>query len=257
MRLAVLKVGGSVITVKSRNFTVNRRNMDRVAGELSKLYGEGWRLVVVHGGGSFGHPVAAAYSLSSGGLEGRKLIGFAETRYWMSVLNLRFTRRLLEAGLPASPLQTSAVAVNRDGRLCSVDTGVVLGFVRRGIVPVLYGDAVVDTLRGASILSGDDLAARLSVELGAEALVFVMGAGGIYDKPPGVPGARLLEEVGPGTEIVYGETRGVDVTEGVRRKLSAALLAARSGVRVAIGGVASIVDMVEGRGGGYTRVIWR
>jgi len=257
LRLAVFKVGGSVITVKSRNFTVNRRNMDRVARELAGLYKDGWRLVVVHGGGSFGHPVAAAYGLSEGGLEGRKLVGFAETRYWMSVLNLRFTRRLLEAGLPASPLQTSAVAVNRDGGLCGLDSRMVRDYVERGVVPVLYGDAVIDSVRGASILSGDDLAARLAVDLGAEALVFVMGAGGIYDKPPGVPGARLLAEVGPDTEVVFGEARGVDVTEGVRRKLAAALAAARRGVRVAVGGVSLISDMVEGRGGGYTRVRWR
>ncbi len=257
MGLAVLKIGGSVITVKSRNFRVNRRNMDRIARSLSRLYRAGWKFVIVHGGGSFGHPVAAAYGLSKGGLEGRKLIGFAETRYWMSVLNLKFTRRLLDAGVPASPLQTSAVAYNRDGGLCWVNSSLVAEYVTRGVVPVLYGDVVLDVQRGASILSGDDLSAMLAVRLNAESLVYVMGAGGIYDRPPGSPGARLMETVDPRSKLVLGGTRGIDVTQGVRRKLDAAFWAASRGVRVAVGGVGVVEEMVRGEEGEYTRVVWR
>ncbi len=254
-KLAVVKVGGSVITDKTKNFTVNTKNIDRVASALKALYSKGWSLVVIHGGGSFGHPVAAAYNLNGKVSPQRLSRGFAEIRYWMTVLNTRFTRKLLSAGVPASPLQTSAIAFNRDGELCRLDTRVVYSFLEIGAVPVLYGDVVVDTRRGASILSGDDVAARLSVALDASRLVYVMGAGGVYDRPPSMPGARLLREISPESRLVVGESRGVDVTQGLRRKLLAAFWAAQRGVPVAIGGVSSIIEMVEGGEGEYTRII--
>lgn len=254
MKLTVIKVGGSVITEKTKRFALNKDNLRKISEDLARLYHEGWSIVVVHGGGSFGHPVAAMYRLNEGGISGKKLYGFAETRYWMSVLNLRVVKALLDKGVPASALQTSAVAFNYDKKLSYVNVDIVREFVNRGVVPVLYGDAVIDKSLGASILSGDDLASELAVRLKATSLVFVMGSGGIYSEPPSKPGAVLLTEITPSTKISVGSVRGIDVTNGVHRKIMCAFEAAKKGIRVSIGGVNSLYSMVVGKEDRYTRV---
>lgn len=253
-KLTVIKVGGSVITEKAKRFTLNKDNLRKISEDLAKLYREGWSIVVVHGGGSFGHPVAALYRLNEGGIGGRKLYGFAETRYWMSVLNLRVVKALLDKDVPASALQTSAVAFNDNKMLDYVNVDIVLEFVKRGVVPVLYGDVVIDKSLGVSILSGDDLASSLAIKLNATSLVFVMGSGGIYSEPPSKPGAVLLREITPSTKIGVGSVRGIDVTDGVRRKILCAFEAAKKGIRVSIGGVNSLYSMVVGKECRYTRV---
>jgi len=253
-KLTIIKVGGSVVTEKAKRFTINKDNLRKISEDIARLYHEGWSIVVVHGGGSFGHPVAALYRLNEGGIGGRKLYGFAETRYWMSVLNLRVVKALLDEDVPASSLQTSAVAFNDNKMLDYVNVEVVLEFVKRRIVPVLYGDVVIDKSLGASILSGDDLASTLAIKLNATSLVYVMGSGGIYSEPPSKPGAVLLRKITPSTKICVGGVRGIDVTDGVRRKILCAFEAARRGIRVSIGGVNTLYSMVVGKEGRYTQV---
>lgn len=252
--LAVVKIGGSVLTDKSKPYTLREDNLDILASKVRSLYYQKTQLILVHGGGSFGHPTAAKYSLSEGGLTAEKVFGFAETRYWMSYLNLRVIEKLLSVGVPATSVQTSTVASNENGSLKHLDSGRVKMLLERGIVPVLYGDAVVDTTWGFSILSGDDIALRLALELRADVLVYVMGSGGVYSAPPGRAGSTLLRELRPSRMPQIGEG-GLDVTGGLRHKLDCAFEAARNGIRVAIGGLAYLEDMVFGKEAPYTRVL--
>jgi len=253
--LAVVKLGGSVITEKTRPFTLRESNIDLFADKVLQLYEEGVKLVVVHGGGSFGHPVAAKYSLTNGGFSRVKAYGFAETRYWMSYLNLKIIEKLLSKGVPAVSVQTSAVSQTRDGHLYRFYADVVGLFLERMLVPVLYGDAVVDVSRAVAILSGDDIASHLAQALKADVLVYLMGSGGVYDRPPSRPGAKLLREIRPGDPLSQISESGIDVTGGLQHKLSCAFAAARSGIRVAIGGLTYFEEMVLGRDAPYTRVL--
>ncbi|ABL78012.1 isopentenyl phosphate kinase [Thermofilum pendens] len=252
--LTVIKLGGSVITDKSKPYTVRSSNLKTASAALAKLYGEGYDIVLVHGGGSFGHPTAAKYRLHEGGLSPEKVRGFSETRYWMTKLNTLVVEHLLRLNVPAVSLQTSAIAVNSGGKLSRISLDVLREMLARRLVPVLYGDAVIDLSRGFSILSGDTLAARIAVELGAKSLVYVMGAGGVYSKPPGSPDARLLREIAENDVLTVGGTHGVDVTGGLREKLAEAFYAAKNGVRVCIGGVNFIEKMVKGEEAPYTVV---
>ena len=59
--LIVLKLGGSVITEKERNLTPNLNSIDRLAREIAEANVKG--LMIVHGGGSYGHPLAKQYNI--------------------------------------------------------------------------------------------------------------------------------------------------------------------------------------------------
>jgi len=249
-RLVVVKVGGSLITDKSRPLTVRRGELEKVASRLAGLRG-GWGLVVVHGGGSFGHFTVKRLE------GGPKPLLVSEVRYWMSVLSLEFVRALMDKGAPAVSIPPMPVARYSGGVLAGVDAGIFKRLLALGVVPVTHGDVVLDDRGEAAILSGDVLACELALALGAGALVFLMPVEGVYSSDPARdPGARLLRVVTPETlgEMPDG-VAGVDVTGGIRLKLREALRAAGRGVRVAMGGVESLEDMVLGREGLYTRVL--
>ncbi|MBS7631517.1 amino acid kinase, partial [Candidatus Bathyarchaeota archaeon] len=64
MSLIILKLGGSVVTEKDKPVTPNKENIKRLSREIAEA-GEG-ELILIHGGGSYGHPVADEYNLSEG-----------------------------------------------------------------------------------------------------------------------------------------------------------------------------------------------
>ncbi|MFQ6130038.1 MAG: kinase, partial [Candidatus Hadarchaeaceae archaeon] len=71
MKPLIVKFGGSVITDKRRRFAVKQATLRRLARELAAAKGP---LVLVHGGGSFGHPMASKYKIAEGYRNNRQLM---------------------------------------------------------------------------------------------------------------------------------------------------------------------------------------
>jgi len=232
----VLKLGGSVITVKEKPMTADVGNIRRLAEEIAAA-GPG-RLVVVHGGGSFGHPVAKRHGIAEGFTSRGQALGFSKTHRAMVALNSLVVDALVDLAVPAVSVTPSSFVVTDGGRIGAADFDVVRRLVDGGITPVLYGDAVLDRSRGFSILSGDQLAARLAVELGASRLVFAVDVDGVYTSNPKLsPDAQLIERLPLGRlrELVeVGGALTTDVTGGMLGKVSEAAAAVEAGVEVLI-----------------------
>ena len=232
----VLKLGGSVITVKDEPMKADLENITRLAEEVAATGSKG--LVAVHGGGSFGHPIARRYDLTEGLTSDRQVLGFARTHRAMVGLNALIVGALLEASVPAVSVTPSSFILAEGGRIASADFDVVRRLVERGLVPVLYGDAVLDRARGCCILSGDQLAVRLAVELEAPRLVFGVDIDGVYTSNPKLdPGARLIDRLSLGKlgELVeIGGALTTDVTGGMLGKVSEASAAVEAGIEVLI-----------------------
>ncbi len=109
----VVKIGGSVLTDKDEEFSLKEDVLERISGELASAKN---RLVLVHGGGSYGHPVASEHDISSGFSNEDQLMGFSETHEAMEELNSKVVEFLLGAGMAAVPVQTSACTVVENGR---------------------------------------------------------------------------------------------------------------------------------------------
>lgn len=234
--MMVLKLGGSVTTVKNKPMTADDRNIRRLAEEIATARPQ--KLIVVHGGGSFGHPVAKQYGIDEGFTYDQQVLGFSKTRQAMVALNSLIVDALLDMAVPAVSVTPSSFIVTDDGRIGSVNFEVVSRLVDRGIVPVLYGDAVLDSAKGFSILSGDQLAVRLAVGLRASRLVFGVDVDGVYTSNPKLdPGARLIERL-PLEKLTglveVGRSLTTDVTGGMFGKVSEAAAAVEAGVEVMI-----------------------
>jgi isopentenyl phosphate kinase len=235
-KMRVLKLGGSVVTFKDKPFTPDTGNIKRLAEEVASSGPQ--PLIIVHGGGSYGHPVAKEYSISGGYKERKQLPGFSKTHQAMVELNRIIVNALLDADVAAFSLSPSSFIATEAKRITSVDASIVKALLGSGMVPVLYGDAVVDTQQGFAILSGDQLVTRLAYSLKAERIVMGSDVDGVYTADPKlvkearlIPVLSLRELEGM---IKIGEALNTDVTGGMLGKVREAAAAAEAGVEVVL-----------------------
>ncbi|MEA3254342.1 MAG: isopentenyl phosphate kinase [Candidatus Altiarchaeota archaeon] len=234
--LIILKLGGSVITRKSEDKAeVHGENLKRLAGEIAKAKEKrNFSLVIVHGAGPFGHVPAKRYGLDKGIKDERQLKGFALTHQSMEKLNYFVVDELGKAGVNAVAYQPSAVGILKNSKLIYFPTIVMEELISLDVVPVAYGDVLVDEETGVNILSGDHLVPYLAEALNAERVVMAADVPGIFDSDPKInKDAKLIKEINPGNigrikEI--GSSQGTDVTGGMERKLSELLRLAESGI---------------------------
>jgi isopentenyl phosphate kinase len=195
----------------------------RLARELTSSVGEG--LVVVHGAGSFGHVRASEYDLTSGLKGPRQVEGTAIVQRDVRDLNLRVLDALIAEGIPAVSLPPASWLELEEGRLVEFDAKPFQRAIARGLVPVTFGDVLLDRENGVGIASGDLLMASLAAVFFPEMAAFVTGVDGVYDGKPGAKGSKLLRSVSPeDLEDLRGSAEeGVtDVTGSMLGKLSEA-----------------------------------
>lgn len=245
--MKLVKLGGSAITYKGGRPRYRRKAMDRLARELAPHRDA---LCLVHGGGSFGHPLAYAHGLHRG-LDPGSAEGFARVHRSMRDLNGRVLDALQGQGVPAVSLPPLGLVTVRDGRVEDLALGPFREALAAGLVPVTFGDAVLDPVRGAAICSGDDLMLHLARGLRPALALFVADVDGVRD-----PDGRLLPEVaGRLPDIRWAETER-DVTGGLRRKLEVMQRLAREAPCLLVNGLVPgrVGDALAGRAVRGTRV---
>ncbi|PHU18370.1 hypothetical protein BC332_14065 [Capsicum chinense] len=228
----IVKLGGAAITSKHKLETIDEENLKEVSSHLRQAFvpdstsanvlgmdwsrrpgqseapsfvddfsdqpaGDSESFIVVHGAGSFGHFQASKSGVHKGGLS-RPLVkaGFVATRISVTSLNLEIVRALAREGIPSigmSPFSCGWSTCQRN--MTKADISMVIKAIDYGFIPVLHGDAVLDTLQECTILSGDVIIRHLAAELKPEFVVFLTDVLGVYDRPPAEPGAVLIQEI--------------------------------------------------------------
>ncbi len=237
--LVVLKLGGSVITRKDEELKeVDAETLERISREIRDVLDERkFNLVVVHGAGPFGHIPAKKYGLHKGLRGKRHVQGFIETHKSMEDLNYKVVEALKNAGLNAMAFQPSSSGILRDGRLVSFSVDAVRRLVSLGVVPVGYGDVLVDEKTGFNILSGDHLVSYLAGKLKADRVIMAADVKGIYTADPKVDEkAELIVEINSNNihKLDISGSTYTDVTGGMKRKVEELLSVAKSGVNIRI-----------------------
>jgi isopentenyl phosphate kinase len=191
MHLIVLKIGGSCLSYKKEGIPHIRRsillNMTQEIKKAKRI--KPFRLIVVHGGGSITHPLFDKYEIAKkiklGKLstKGDKL-STAKIHLAMNKLNNEISRIFQESGLPAWPMQTSALAFSKKGKAEKHFFDSAALAVSNGYIPILHGDLVQDEKNISSIFSGDLVACLLAKKLGADELLFASDIDGVYSHDP-------------------------------------------------------------------------
>lgn len=213
----VLKLGGSAITKKETPFTPNLGAIDQIALEIAQSTGAAGAggIILVYGGGSFGHPVAAKH-LSNGAVH--DALGVAQIRGAMLSLAKVITDAFLKRGVPIFVINpSSSITLGADGEpsdgQCMRHVGLCL---ERGLLPALGGDVVIDSSGSARILSGDVIARRLAEAFGASTLAFGTDVDGVMMDGRVV---REIEREALPALIARTSGREGDVTGGMAGKL--------------------------------------
>jgi isopentenyl phosphate kinase len=236
-KLTVLKIGGSVITDKSEELKPRMQDIDRLAEEIKNANVKS--LVIVHGGGSFGHPLAQKYAIGSGFKEGDQRIGFAETHHVMTVLNGLFMDALVWHGIPAVSVTPSSSIITINGRIQSFEENALRALVRMGFLPVIYGDAVLDAELGFTILSGDQLVTHLATKFNAERIIIGVDVDGLYNSDPkAVKTAKMYKHLTladlKALQSQLCKPASCDVTGGMLGKITELLPAIELGIPVMV-----------------------
>jgi isopentenyl phosphate kinase len=162
-----LKLGGSLITDKSRARTARPDAIRRLVDEIAQTRKAepGLRLVLGHGSGSFGHMEAKKYGTAAGVKTAEDWRGFHVVWAAADQLDRIVTDALAAGGVPVVRIAPSSCAILEDGRLAEMPVAPVAAALDAGLVPVVYGDAVFDRTRGGGIASTEMVFAHLARSL--------------------------------------------------------------------------------------------
>lgn len=198
----VLKLGGSVLTDKREEETISEdfsQVIEKVADNP-----EG---VIIHGAGSYGHPPAKKHGLASGSRE-----GVLETHRAVKKLNTRVVDALRDQGVKAMPVHPLSMSYRHSDTEMMVEH--VLRMVEEGYTPVLHGDGIVTSGKGFTVLSGDEILAKIEKEAETGKAGFCASVEGVLDSE-----GNLVEKISSMEEFKDQEVEGIDVSGGMKAKL--------------------------------------
>ena len=208
----VLKLGGSLITRKDRPETLDGPALDAAADAVADHADD---LVLVHGGGSFGHHRASEHGVTT--TEGtRDVAAVMAVHTAMKTLNGLVLSRLHERDAPALPVHPLSAASRDADAALSLPTRQVETMLEEGFLPVLHGDGVAHAGEGVTVLSGDEIVVRLARSLDADRVGLCSTVPGVLDADDEViPEIRAFDDAAD----ALGASDATDVTGGMAGKV--------------------------------------
>ena len=237
----VIKLGGSLITEKSKLCTPRIDVISDVADAISELRARGIVVIIVHGAGSFGHIKAKSWKLDRGrddsveggyGIESQDQAVIAVRRDLDSLNEMLISElNIRGVGAKVHPPRDWATGFgeNFEGDISRFDVTI------DDDVPITFGDVVpcrkpIDF----GILSGDDIIYRIAIGLNdISKMIFAMGdVDGLLSKPPNEDSHELIKTWKTSDVFDGVHNQDFDITGGIFLKVSRAAKAAELGLDV-------------------------
>ncbi|MFW9946576.1 MAG: type 2 isopentenyl-diphosphate Delta-isomerase [Candidatus Odinarchaeota archaeon] len=217
----LLKLGGSLITDKSKPLSLREDVINRT---IEQIIESNKSIVLIHGGGSFGHPIAKKYQLSKGLNTSIKnqVFGLSKTHEMMNQLNTIIINKFLKKDYPVLSISPSTIFTKRSQQFVLSSIDPIENSLKLGILPILYGDIILEKDGSFSIISGDDIILELCKTLKnfeVAKVIFAIEKDGIYVKD-GI-NIELASEINfddlKSIKLAELEHK-IDVTGGIGRK---------------------------------------
>lgn len=187
-KIVIVKLGGSLISNKAIPYSVNGEIIDRIALEIKQFSDiSHFSLIIVHGGGSFGHPMAYKYAIHKGYSKDIpiQIDGLLKTHRKMLDLNHILVNSFIAQGLKVFSLPPSVVFMEKNGSLVFSGKQLIEELLEWQIIPILFGDILFTDRHNFKILSGDTIIQHLCAEFGSqqvEKVIFTFDQDGILKK---------------------------------------------------------------------------
>ena len=221
--LILLKLGGSLITDKDREYTPRLDKLRELSLEIKAALdtAPGLSLILGHGSGSFGHVAAKKHGTRNGVQTKEQWLGFTEVRYQAAELNRYVLQSLLEAGIPALPFPPSASMVSNDRKVIHHNIETIRRALYVGLLPVVQGDVAFDDSLGGTILSTEDVFTFLVDQFPVSRILLAGIEAGVWEDFPAR--TRLVKQIQlTDYEAMRSGIQGsasTDVTGGMKAKV--------------------------------------
>jgi len=220
--LVLIKLGGSVVTHKERAMTLNKRAIDRIIKSLSCVK---IPIILIHGGGSFGHYWSIKYGMHSKP-ERYSSEGIAVVHESMISLNQFIIKTMLKLKMNPYPIPPYSLILGKKPLPKKIFE--LAHMTEDKIVPVTYGDIVYRTRHKYSILSGDELMTLISTVLRPKKVIFAINVDGIYEDPQT---KNVIHTIDEKSLIKFSDVK-LDITGGMKRKVREASKISLAGIDV-------------------------
>ncbi|TVP40699.1 isopentenyl phosphate kinase [Candidatus Nitrosocosmicus arcticus] len=235
--LIIIKLGGSVVTFKEKPLTPNYDGIEKILGVLNEIK-ENFKIIIVHGGGSFGHYWSVKYDMHTKPYPYSDL-GVSVVHDSMIELNHIITNKFIESKLKPYSIQPSAFVFNSKADPARIHD-IVDMTSGNDLIPITFGDIIHTSGNNFSILSGDTIMSMLCTELHPKFSIFTTNVDGLYsDMSKGeivreiqVDEADIGNILSEGKEKIEHSDSPFDVTGGMKRKMTESIQIANSGTPV-------------------------
>jgi isopentenyl phosphate kinase len=220
----LIKLGGSLITDKTKPLTARLRVIKRLSNEIHEARQQiSEVLVIAHGGGSFPHKFADDYKTNLGIIDCESYKGISLVQNAAAILNRIVVKSLIEAGENAISIQPSSAIIAEDGRIKRWYMRPMQDMWMHNLLTVPYGDVAMDRVKGCCIISTEEILNFLARRLHSRRIILAGITDGVFTRDPRDPEAELIPEI---TNANYHDvrrylsgSRGIDVTGGMLHKI--------------------------------------
>ncbi len=228
-KLILLKLGGSLITDKTKPYTAKQDIIANLASQVREVFDRDrdLQLIIGNGGGSFPHYPAVTYHMKDGIHDEKQKMGFCMVQDAAARLNRIVVAELLAHDIRACTVSPSSISTSENGEIKTLSLESILGFLRLGITPVIYGDIVADSVVGSKIFSTEQLLSELAKRFSSHnikvAKIIHNGVTkGVLDENGRVIPLITKNNFGRLRHMFYS-TEGYDVTGGMIHKVEESL----------------------------------
>lgn len=233
-KIVLVKLGGSIITNKSKPYSVKKGVVAKLVKQIARVYREGkYRLLIGHGSGSFAHFPADKYRTIDGVVNNKSVYGAALVEDAASRLNRIVIEELLKQGVSAVSAMPSSFMLAGGKQDKKIFLSSMIQMLDLGMVPVVYGDLIFDNKIGFTIWSTEQILNFLAKELlktdyKVNRVIHCANADGF------LVNGNVVEKINKfdfkALKKYVGITEGYDVTGGMLHKLEEAMNLADCGI---------------------------
>ncbi|MGI5826180.1 MAG: isopentenyl phosphate kinase [Patescibacteria group bacterium] len=233
-KLTLIKLGGSVITDKTKFYTPRPETIKNLAHEIRLAWNKGYRFVIAHGSGSFGHTSAAKYRTAEGLKNEESVYGLAIVQQDAITINRIVNKIFLKEELPVLSFVPSSFSFSRSKKLRQIFTWPIIEALKINALPLVFGDIILDDKIGCCIFSGEKTLDNLLCPLKKAGFEIdrVIQAGstnGVYDSEGQTIPKITLKGFSQIKKMIQ-TTKTIDVTGGMLHKIEESLVMAEQGI---------------------------
>jgi isopentenyl phosphate kinase len=241
--LTLIKLGGSVVTFKEKPLAANIDAIDGISRALTQL---DVPIIIVHGGGSFGHYWSVKYDMHTKS-DNYDIHGVSIVHESMIALNQIIVNSMIRVGLNPYGMPPSALMTGHKPIVAKIKH--IYAMAQSKVIPITFGDIVYVGGTKYSILSGDALMTILARALRPLKIIFATNVDGVYKNSVSRELVNEIQIEDKNKSIEFFKTSGTDATGGMQRKVTEAFKIASHGMDVVmINGLMPerIVEAAEG-----------